>query len=250
MVKPQSPRRTRSLFQPGQPFKMSRSKLEDFLRCPRCFWVDRRAGISRPSGPPFTLNSAVDSLLKKEFDHWRARGEPHPYFQDFGLDAIPFAHPQMDHWRDALRGGISHSLDDIDLTLTGGVDDVWVKPDGELLIVDYKATAKDSPVSALDSEWHNAYKRQIEIYQWLFRRNGFRVASTAYFLYCTARVGAPRFDRHLDFDIRLIPHRGDDSWVEDALRRAHTCLSNDTPPPHNGLCEHCLFLLEMRTIRG
>ncbi|NUM87561.1 MAG: PD-(D/E)XK nuclease family protein [Bdellovibrionales bacterium] len=243
-------RRTKKIFQPGQPFRLSRSKLEDFTRCPRCFWIDRRQGIPRPSTPPFTLNSAVDSLLKKEFDQYRARQEAHPLFQEVGLEAIPFAHPQMDHWRDALRGGIEHTLEDIGITLSGGVDDVWAKPDGDLLLVDYKATAKDSPVSALDSEWHEAYKRQIEIYQWLFRRNGFRVSPTAYFLYCTARVGAPRFDRHLEFDLRLIPHRGDDSWVEDALRRAHACLSSDTPPPHNGQCEYCLYALEMRTVRG
>ncbi|MEI9966803.1 MAG: hypothetical protein WDN67_04185 [Candidatus Moraniibacteriota bacterium] len=35
---------------------------------------------------------------------------------------------------------------------SGGVDDVWVAPDGELIIVDYKATSKDGEVT-LDAEW-------------------------------------------------------------------------------------------------
>jgi hypothetical protein len=58
------------LFDPGsdKPFPLSRSKVELYLNCPRCFYLDRRLGIGRPSGPPFNLNSAVDALLKREFD--------------------------------------------------------------------------------------------------------------------------------------------------------------------------------------
>ncbi|MCA9330587.1 hypothetical protein KC957_00940, partial [Candidatus Saccharibacteria bacterium] len=42
-------------YQPGQaePFKVSRSKIELFMQCPRCFWLDARLKIKRPSGPPF-----------------------------------------------------------------------------------------------------------------------------------------------------------------------------------------------------
>ena len=67
------------LFDPDirTPFPLSRSKVELFLECARCFYLDRRLGITRPSGPPYTLNSAVDTLLKKEFDAYRAAGTPH-----------------------------------------------------------------------------------------------------------------------------------------------------------------------------
>lgn len=51
-----------------EPFKISRSKIDLFLNCPRCFFMDRVLGISQPPGYPFSLNSAVDHLLKKEFD--------------------------------------------------------------------------------------------------------------------------------------------------------------------------------------
>ena len=49
-------------------YKLSRSKVDFFLNCPRCFYIDRRLGINQPSGFPFNLNSAVDNLLKNEFD--------------------------------------------------------------------------------------------------------------------------------------------------------------------------------------
>jgi hypothetical protein len=35
-----------------------------------------------------------------------------------------------------------------------GIDDLWVDPAGELLIVDYKSTAKDSEQNS-DAKWHN-----------------------------------------------------------------------------------------------
>lgn len=48
------------------PFPLSRTKVELFLDCPRCFYLDRCLGIARPSIPPFNLNSAVDALPKTE----------------------------------------------------------------------------------------------------------------------------------------------------------------------------------------
>ena len=53
-------------------YKISRSSIESFIRCPHCFYLDRKLGIKQPSGPPFSLNSAVDHLLKQEFDIHRA----------------------------------------------------------------------------------------------------------------------------------------------------------------------------------
>src|SRR5207249_3771619 len=104
----------------------------------------------------------------------------------YGLDAVPFQHEKMDEWRDSLRRGSQYVHEPTNLLITGGVDDVWVKPNKELIIVDYKATSKDGEVS-LDADWQIGYKRQMEIYQWLFRKNGFKVSNTCYFVYCNGR---------------------------------------------------------------
>ncbi|NCU42517.1 MAG: hypothetical protein EOM19_07450, partial [Candidatus Moranbacteria bacterium] len=177
-------KRVRNIFDPKSqgPFRISRSKIDLFLNCPRCFYLDRRLGTGRPPGFPFNLNSAVDALLKKEFDMHRANHSQHPLMKQYGIDAVPFEHSKMDEWRDSLRKGIQYLDEETNLLITGGVDDVWITPDGELLIVDYKATSKNGEVS-LDAEWHIGYKRQMEIYQWLFRKNGFRVSDTGYFVY-------------------------------------------------------------------
>lgn len=84
------PQRTRNIFDPlsAEPFVLSRSKLELFMQCPRCFYIDRRLGTNRPPGFPFALNSAVDKLLKKEFDIHRAAKSRHPLMETYGIDAV------------------------------------------------------------------------------------------------------------------------------------------------------------------
>ena len=90
----------------GEPFTISRSKIDMFTECARCSYLDLRLGVKRPSMPGFTLNNAVDELFKREFDVHRANGTTHPLMASYGLDAVPFQDERMDEWRDALRRGI------------------------------------------------------------------------------------------------------------------------------------------------
>jgi hypothetical protein len=85
--------KSRGLFDPAsnKPFKMSWSGIELYLECPRCFFINHRLGIRRPSSPPFNINSLVDRLLKKEFDVHRVNATTHPLMQQYGVDAVPVA---------------------------------------------------------------------------------------------------------------------------------------------------------------
>ncbi len=84
--------RKRNLYEhtSDKPFRLSRSKLDLFIECPRCFYLDRKLGVGRPPGYPFNLNSAVDELLKKEFDIHRQAKTVHPLVKAYGLDLVPF----------------------------------------------------------------------------------------------------------------------------------------------------------------
>ena len=137
-----NPIRTRNLFSLNRDkaFKLSRSKIQDFLDCPRCFYLDRRCGTARPDGAPFRLNSAVDTLLKKEFDECRLQKKPHPLMVEHNIDAIPFAHPDLNVWRANFQG-VQYHHEPTGFIITGAIDDLWVKPAGELIVTDYKATS-------------------------------------------------------------------------------------------------------------
>lgn len=249
MSKFYNPQRTRNLYVPGseKPFKLSRSKIELFVNCPRCFYSDRRLGIGQPPGYPFSLNSAVDSLLKKEFDLYRSKAEPHPICVQHGIDAIPFSHPKLDDWRDSLHGGVSVALKDLNLVVSGGIDDLWSDSLGRLIIVDYKATSKKAKVT-LDEEWQAGYKRQMSFYAWLFRQNNFTVADTGYFVYCNGLADREKFDSKLEFEISVLPSAIDDSWVEKTIRDAFICLNSDAVPAHGKDCDYCRYLQTASTI--
>ena len=230
------------LFNPNQEnnFKLSRSKIDLFLGCPRCFYLDNRLGVARPPGFPFALNSAVDFLLKKEFDIHRAKGQPHPLMRDYGLKAVPFQHEKMNFWRDALQGGIRYHHQPTNFLLTGAIDDLWKNEQDELIIVDYKATAKNSEIN-IDADWQISYKRQMEIYQWLFRKNDFKVSDTGYFVYVNGKTDKEAFDKKLEFDVHLIPYKGNDNWIEQTVNDAHNCLTNNEIPQANPDCDFCRY---------
>ena len=238
-------KRTRRLFDPNskQAFKISRTKIDLFLNCARCFYIDRRLGVSRPPSFPFHLNSAVDSLLKKEFDIHRAKGTQHPLQVDHGVDAIPFSHDDMNIWRENFSG-IQFLHGETNFIVFGAVDDIWVNRAGELIVVDYKATSKDGEVN-INAQWQIGYKRQLEVYQWLLRQRGYNVSKTGYFVYCNGQKDRESFDGKLEFKVKLIPYTGDDSWVERAVREAHACLTTPTIPASHPDCDHCAYIKEV-----
>jgi len=238
-------KRTKGLFdsKSKDPFKLSRSKIDLYAECPRCFYLDVKLGIGKPRGFPFTLNSAVDTLLKKEFDIHRAHNRSHPLMEVYGIDAVPFAHEKLEEWRDAMKRGITCIHEPTNLKITGGIDDVWVNKDDELMIVDYKATSKTAEVT-LDAEWQDGYKRQIEIYQWLFRQNGFKVSDTGYFVYANGKTDREAFDGKLEFDVKIIPYTGSTDWIEQTLKDIRKCLESDDLPPVNDNCEYCGYIRE------
>lgn len=241
MKKKKSYVRQRNLYDPSstEPFKLSRSKLENFTRCRRCFYLDRRLGIAQPQGPPFLLNSAVDELLKKEFDRHRKDHTKHKICEQFGVDAIPLDHEKLDIWRHNFAGlETLHKL--TNLLIFGAVDDIWINPEGEWIVVDYKATSKRQEIT-LDTKWGAGYKRQLEIYQWILKQNGEPVSTTAYILYCNNILDRDDFDNRLEFEVSMFKHEGDTSWVEPKIVEAHKCLSSDEIPKTAEDCEFCKY---------
>ena len=176
-----------------EPFKLSRSKIDLFLQCPRCFYFDRKLGTGRPPGFPFSLNSAVDFLLKKEFDIHRINGGKHPLIKKYGIDAYPVSHKDLDKWRNNFTG-VQYLHEPTNLLIFGAIDDLWQNSKKQYIVVDYKATSKNEGITKLDKDWHDSYKRQMEVYQWLLRKNGYDVSDTGYFVYCNGKKDVKAFE--------------------------------------------------------
>lgn len=223
----------------GPNWKLSRSKIDLFVNCPRCFYLDNKLGIKRPQFPAFLLNSAVDALFKKEFDVHRANGSKHPLMEQYGVDAIPFAHKNMNTWRENFEG-VQYFHEPTGMTISGAVDDIWINPNEELIVVDYKSTSKEEEIT-LDDKWKEGYKRQMEVYQWLLRKLDFKVSDTGYFVYANGKTDREAFDGKLEFDVTLIPYEGNPDWVEDTIFKIKETLDKkEIPAPGDG-CEYCSY---------
>ena len=223
--------------------KLSRSTVEKFISCPRCCVLDKKYQIKPPS-LPFTLNITVDNLCKNEFDYYRNLQEPHPLFLQNNIDAIPFRHKKLNDWRSNFKGirykSLEHGYD-----FGGAVDDIWQKNNGELIIVDVKATAKnnfDWIETFKKHEYPKAYKRQLEMYQWLFKKNGFKVADEAYLLYFNGKKNEEFFNNQIKFDVHLIKLNCSTSWVEAKIIETVNLLRSDLFPKPSLKCENCNYL--------
>ncbi len=234
--------RTKGLYDPNssEPFKLSSSKIDLFLSCPRCFYFDKRLGVARPPGFPFALNSAVDHLLKLEFDIHRASGTKHPLIEKYGIDVQPAVHADLNKWRHNFTG-VQYLHKPTNLLIFGSVDDLWINSKGEYIVVDYKSTSKSEKIIELNKDWQDGYKRQMEVYQWLLRQNSYKVSSTGYFVYCNGQTDRKAFDGKLEFDITLIPYNGNDSWVEGTVVDTYNCLQSDEYPESGEDCDYCAY---------
>ena len=228
----------------GSPPALSRTALEEFIKCPRCFYLHRRKGLKALSRIPLTLAVATDALLKNEFDAVRQQGQSHPIWEREGLKVRAYVHPELDTWRSNFKGlRVVHAA--TGATIYGAIDDIWQHlASGQLHIVDYKSTSKQGTPD-LEGGFGAGYKRQMEIYQWLFRHAGFAVSPIGYFLYVNGRKDGGFYEQGVGcmrFDTTVIPYEGDDGWVDGHVAAAVECHRSSVLPESNVECDVCRYV--------
>ena len=249
--------RHRGAFKPDNPnpYELSRGKIENFIKCKACFWLNRVAGIKEPDFPSFTLNTTTDILLKRDADQVRGK-QTMPLLEANGLGhLIPFEHEDLENWTNSLQFGAGdryfntvHEASNI--RFGGGLDDVYQNSKtGQLHIVDYKSTAQGTrspdkyerkPVS-LDDPWKTGYKRQMDMYVWIMQQKGFDTSDIGYFVYVDGQhkdLEGMLTDQDpsigwMQFGVQVIAYETDTSWVEPTLIEIRDFLeSQKTCPPH------------------
>ena len=237
------------------PFELSRSKIEDYLACPACFYLEKVKGVSFPSGIPFLLNEATDVLFKRDFDRFRGKAVTHPFLENIGYGhLVPFAHPELGKWQDSLHFGAEGRLNTIhektNLKIGGGLDDVFINTKTQQLhIVDYKSTSQkaEGRQISLAGPYKEGIKRQMDIYVWVLRRKGFDVSDVGFFLYCdgdrfTNYTFLSQNLAHMQFKLTWLPYKVDLSWIERCLEEIKKCILQPVCPDHQNGCEYKEFL--------
>jgi len=214
----------------NKPIQLSPNSLTLFLECPHCFWLEKRQGIKRPPPYPYALNTAVDILLKQEFDAYRAKGEPHPLILAHNIPAKLFPNQDLlNQWRSNFVG-IRFYDSDLDATLFGAVDDILEFEDGKLAPLDYKSTG--STVANI----YDRFQLQMDIYTYLLEKNGFLTPRKGYLAFYIVDKGNGFGDR-LPFRKELHEIETNPSDVPELFKEAVALLRRVAPPPHSPDCK-------------
>ncbi len=211
------------------PFKFSPSSLSLLADCPRCFWLRFNKKISRPEGVFPSLPSGMDLILKKHFDSFRDRNmlPPELVILDGTVSLFNDAE-KLEIWRSNFKG--IRFTDKQGNILRGAVDNLLQKGD-KLIVLDYKT--RGFPLKD-DTAAH--YQDQMDIYNFLLRKNGYKTEDYAYLLfYHPEKVNS---GGEVVFHTDLIKVRTNPENAERIMKKALSVLKGDIPKAPKD-CEYC-----------
>ena len=157
------------------PYKLSPSSLGLMKECPRCFWLRFNKGIKRPETGFPTLPAGMDRILKEHFDRFRDRGLLPPELHELKGVKLFDNVKLLEVWRNNLRG--IQWVDKEGNILRGAVDNVLQKGK-KLIVLDYKTRGYP-----LKEDTAERYQDQLDIYNFLLRKNGYETEDYAYLLF-------------------------------------------------------------------
>ncbi len=220
-----------------QRITLSRWQLELFVECPRCFWLLKQHGIRQPEGYPLAINTAIDALLKAEFDEYRTKGEPHPILTEHRITAKLFHDPRrLQEWRSSAQG-LRWTDPETGHTLHGAVDDLLEFPDGSLAVLDYKSSG------AREITIYPSYQLQMDVYTFLLQRLGYRTAPKAFFAFFLV-VKDEGFRDRLPFRRTLVPVTPQPGRVLELFRQAVALALSGQMPEPGKKCDICRWFSE------
>ncbi len=210
-------------------YKLSPSSLGLMQECPRCFWLDKHGKWKRPSSAFPTLPSGMDRILKQHFDSFREKGllPPELCNNEHCKNMKLFDNDELlKVWRNNFQG--IRWKDNKGNVLFGAVDNILVKGK-KLVVLDYKTRG-----FALKDDTHRYYQHQLDIYNFLLRKNGYETEDYGFLLFYipekVLETGEVLFDR------KLIKMEADIKHAERLFKDALKLLNSDCPKK---TCEWC-----------
>ncbi|MCX6748586.1 MAG: PD-(D/E)XK nuclease family protein [Candidatus Pacearchaeota archaeon] len=219
------------------PFKLSPSSLSLMEDCPRCFWLHHNEDKKRPSGIFPSLPSGMDSILKTHFDKFRDKNKLPPELKNKECEDCKLFEDKelMKIWRSNLEG-ISFT-DEQGNVLHGAVDNILVKKE-KLIVLDYKTRG-----FPLKEDTHEHYQNQLDIYNFLLRKNGWETEDYGFLLFYIPKevleTGEVIFNTH------LVKMKIDVDSAEKLWKKALKLLEGACPKKHEEKeCAWCELLSE------
>lgn len=212
------------------PYKLSPSSLNLMDECPRCFWLDKHEVWKRPNGVFPSLPSGMDGVLKHHFDKFRDKGIlPPELCEDKECKNLKLFNDAelMKVWRSNFKG-IRYE-DKKGNILFGAVDNILVKGK-KLIVLDYKTRG-----FALKEDTADHYQNQLDIYNFLLRKNGYETEDYAFLLFYVPKEVTETGE--VIFDTTLVKRKIDIKNAEKIFKKALELLDGECPKNGCGWCE-------------
>ena len=219
------------------PYKLSLSTLSLLKECPRCFWLQFNKNIKRPEGIFPSLPSGMDKVLKSHFDLFRDKGKLPPELKEL-KDVKLFDNKELlEIWRNNRKG--IQWKDKEGNILKGAVDNI-LKKGNKLIVLDYKT--RGYPLKE-DTAEH--YQDQLDIYNFLLRKNGFETEDYSYLLFYHPDKVNEKGD--VIFNTDLIKMNIEVKNAEKIFKNALEVLKNNIPKASED-CGFCRWYEELENI--
>jgi len=218
--------------------KISPSTINLFKDCPRCFYLHLIKNIKRPQGIFPSLPGGMDKILKEHFDRFMEKGELPPELREEITGYKLYDNKEnLKIWRNNFRG-IQHLDKKSNILIRGAVDNILEK-NGKLIVLDYKTRGYP-----LKEDTHEHYITQMDIYNFLLRKNGYKTEDYTYLLFYYPNKVTETGE--VIFDTKLIKIETSVKRAEKIINDAIDVLTSGKEPKASEDCEYCLLRKEKK----
>ncbi len=194
--------------------------------CPRCFWLTQHKIWKRPVGIFPSLPNGMDKILKEYFDIFRDKHQIPKELEECGNIKLFDDLKQLLIWQNNFAG-ITYINSDGNI-LKGAIDYILIK-NKKLIVLDFKTRG-----FPLKEDTIKYYKMQLNIYNFLLRKNNYETEDYAYLLfYISNKI---KENGEIIFDKKLIKINIDITEAEKYWNEALAILNADCPTE---TCVYC-----------
>ena len=226
------------------PFKISRTKIDLFFDCKRCFYIDQKYGIKRPHGAALVINNHIVNKFKKNLEVLRNTQTTIPettLISKNGFTALN--HEKINQWTDPFRG-IRSLHKKTNILISANIDDVWTD-DGRCYPVILKSISRNSK-DIEDSIW-SGYTRQLSLYGYLLQNNNLQIGNFGIIAMINTEDDLDYSS--LNFKFYLFKKNLDLEWIEKALFEIKILLENENFPQVSNNCKFCNYISNINNLK-
>ena len=230
----------------SRPFKLSRTKIDLFFECRRCFFLDQKFGIKRPHGTPLVLSNRIVDDFKKELNVCRVEKKIHSKVKELNKNLIPISHNKFEEWKSSFKGA-SFLDDSTNLLIFGIIDDIWWdRSTNKNHSVIIKSNSKKNQMG-YENIWPG-YWRQLSLYSYLLSKNLLQMSSTGILVFINTPTSIDQMENRKNFNLNIFEKILDFDWIEPTIKEISKTLNKEIPPESSKKCKYCNYYYNIKKL--